>query len=280
MSAPLNPYSSSSIYPKTDFPSPTWHRDEKSGVITRVKTKRVNGLLSSYTTAYNLSELIGSGGQGTVYSLKPNGTGKTKAVKRGNSCEKDYAYSFLWPKNAPGLLMRPKALFSDQTTKLLVMHKYDCNLKECISSLTHEQKLDAIYQISRGVSRLKKLGIKHNDIKLSNIAYDKMKNRYDLIDFGVAKISKKEIKFHKSLKSSWSLDELSLSKIIDRILFPDVDYVNTMSDKLVAISQLGYSTKVTEYLQEYFAHKDFTPDKIADLFLKAIDEFRRHKSKM
>lgn len=170
---------------QTSFQVNYWQYDSKSGFLTRIKGQPLEERIQSYA----LTILLGSGMSGDVYRCTPNSS-RDKAIKfsmEGESIKNEFELSLLWPKDSVGLLIQPKAYFSNRLRDFFIMHLYDGNLRDILESLDLKNRVEVLCQISQGLVTLHDLNISHEDIHLQNIFYDKRKNRYDLGDFGLSK---------------------------------------------------------------------------------------------
>ncbi len=101
--------------------------------------------------------------------------------------KEEFNIPFSWPNYTVGLSLHPKGFIPSAAPyipEMIVMPKYDGTLKNYLTKLSIRERLDAICQISTGLKTLHALGLFHNDLNLSNIAYHIENKRFDIIDFG------------------------------------------------------------------------------------------------
>lgn len=259
--------------PLISFPPSVWNLDDKSGMVSRIKSKIIDGKVSAFKTQYTISDELGSGCYGTVFLLKPEGNTKPKAVKIIKETPIDeYGLSSQWPKNTVGLALPPKAHLRNKSYSLIIMHKYDCSMSYCLSKklLTPQQRLQAIYQISLGLQRLHALGTVHRDIGLKNILCDLEKNRFALADFGES-ISTNA--FPKESQTYFSKDIRHLIlRVIKPIIFGDNYRLKSLDQEFELIDKLPFSNTFKKQLHE-FEFTKFSNQETASFFEKCLQEF-------
>ncbi len=263
-------YKSQKIAEHPSLPKTTWHVEPNSAYsVTRIKTKIVDGKPVTSSTTYEVIDAVGSSySSSMVFIIGPKGgKGKPKVMKVVGSCKHEYEIAQLWKNKTVGLMISPKAHLVDDDKELLIMHKYDGTLYERILNLTPEQKLEAICQISSGLADLHSLKINHSDIKLTNILYDKRKNRYDIIDFEYSQTPKNNIPNRRDDIEDFR--EVIHSILSDRKYTPQELRLNEKS-----ISKLGYSEEVLKYIKDVATHKNYSAQAISHLFHKALEEYR------
>ncbi len=74
-----------------------------------------------------------------------------------------------------------------QTAKMileecLIMRKYEMTLDRALPSVSKNERLEAMLQISKGLADLHGMGIAHRDVHLNNMMYDTRRNAWYLID--------------------------------------------------------------------------------------------------
>lgn len=171
----------------------TWHQDTQDKIWRQKASK---------STSYTLDRIVGAGSQGKVYLLHCDSGGKGKIAKiASSSLKNDFDVSRRYPHRAVGLMLRAKAYLQTTKCTMIIMHKYESNMKPLISTMTTKQKVEAICQLCKGIAQLHALDIVHRDIELSNIFYDRAKNRYDIGDFGYAITSQNDIEKKGDLRT-------------------------------------------------------------------------------
>lgn len=240
-----------------------WFKDESSDRIGRIKGIQQNNLK---LTNYEFKEMLGSGAVGTVFALRPQGGGKAKAAKvvygYRDLLQKEFEIYLMWPKNAVGLPLRPKAYFNEKekTCEILIMHKYDSDIKDILSQLTPQEKIEAICQASQGLATLHNLGISHGDLHLGNILYEKQKKRFDLADFNLSVVMKDEATFNALVKID--LNDFK-ETVIKTILFKEKEDGKSEREYLL---ELGYSDQAVKHLIEYLENPDAAAEQIYKIF--------------
>ncbi len=238
--------------------SSTWQYDQSQ--FSRVKPNKETA--TSQTINYVKDSCLGSGLYGSVYVLKPDEkTAKTKAIKfsdqKSHSVKYEYDICLKWPKGTRGLLLRPKAYFETFFTDCYIMHQYDGTLADLLYQLTAKEKIEAIDQLCQGVMSLHELGIAHRDIHLSNVFYDKNRNRFDLGDFGCAKVSKlnsKDLSFgiqKDIVHLREHIESILLGKQLDAmtlLLAADCDRYNQRIHRVEELTNLGFSLELSQLL--------------------------------
>lgn len=269
-----------------DSTSSIWHQDSAGDIWRQKGNEKV---------CYKFDQVVGFGTQGKIWTIiRESGNGKTKIAKVSSTLLKnEYEASLKYPKNALGLVLRAKAYISG-THQIIIMHKYDGDLASLISTMTNNQKIEAVYQLCKGILTIHTLNISHRDIHLGNIFYDKIKNRYDLGDFGYSTESKEEkfklnditllkktiesiligkepdpvfvpVNFTKNTSSSNNNDNQDeilglLEEIFSKnvLTVPSSDYVQRLKTK-EDVMLLGYSDEVADLIMNFMNH---TPDNI------------------
>lgn len=149
------------------------------------RNKKVND--TNELTTYLFGERLGGGASGSVTVLKPmEGNQRFKACKGStDNLTREFKLHQLWENKSEGLSIHPKALFCVGKAYYMIMHKYEHTLLELLQTqeFGREEKLQAICQISKGLSTLHSLQIAHGDLFGTNVMND-AKGRYDIIDFG------------------------------------------------------------------------------------------------
>lgn len=166
--------------------------------VTRTKNLKTGSETVNQITNYRFGRKLGDGACGSVDLLIPiEGGGNRKAHKHSSfDLKEEFEIMKKWENKTEGLSIHPKAyLPSDgQFDNIIILHKYDKTLSQLVypgnDEINYLERINAICQVSKGVSTLHSLSITHNDIYDCNIMYDIKLKRYDLIDFGRAKIIK------------------------------------------------------------------------------------------
>ncbi len=263
-----NEHAHPSHFPAEDS-SVKWQRiSEKE--IQRLKVKIVDGQLQADVTKYQIGGRMAKGKYGAVSLLRPEGKGKTKAIKRfkdryfTNRREniKEFEIMHLWPNGAVGLILHPKGFISGQSVKdeVLIMHSYDYSMSIAIYFLSLQQRVEAVCQIIQGLITLHNLGIVHRDLHDGNVLYDKRKNRFDISDFGGAR-TKNELgdEFEKEVNQKDIPDLVALIKFI---LFRDRE-----AEDVETIQDMGFSRQVSEMIYTIlFASKNLKVEEILERF--------------
>ncbi len=141
---------------------------------------------------YSFFQSLGTGTRGVVWELRTK-EGKMQAVKLNYSplsIQEEFRIPFSWPNYTLGLSLHPKGFIpavAPYIPEMIIMPKYDGVLKNLLPNLSAAGRLDAIVQVSSGLATLHRLGLFHDDLSLSNIAYHLATKRFDIIDFGKTK---------------------------------------------------------------------------------------------
>lgn len=141
---------------------------------------------------YSFFQCLGMGCGGVVWGLRTK-EGKMQAVKLNYSplsIKEEFSIPFSWPNYTTGLSLHPKGFIpavAPYIPEMIIMPKYDGDLRNYLPKLSPEDRLDAIVQVSSGLATLHRLGLFHDDLSLSNIAYHTENKRFDIIDFGKTK---------------------------------------------------------------------------------------------
>ncbi len=214
---------------------------------------------------------LGSGFNGQVYLLQPEGKEKRKAkavkVSSNESLLHELKISLLWPLNTVGLMIRPKAHLTTEIGEMLIMHKYDSPLNKIYMTLSSEQKLEALYQVSFGLAMLHSLKITHGDIKIENILYDKLKNRYDLSDFEYSRVNNEEERKY---------DIKCLMSVIHSILFGSSQTYETSNLKYYqdTLLKIGYSPIVIDLILDILMQDNYSAAEICRQCCIALEKFK------
>ena len=254
------------------IPSAKWEYDQCTDQISRVKTKVVNGQSFTATTKYQIdtNTLLGVASC-LVRPLKPEVDGKIKAVKMGTTeyitLKQEHHISCQWPNKTMGLMIHSKAWLKIDWCEVLIMHKYDNSLCDIVETLTSDEKLEAITQISYGLVKLHELGIAHDDLKFANILYDKQKNRYDIADFGYAKFLK-NIKSKEDRTKLINNDIQELKTMIRRILGGRVENkpCPTLVELYDMLPLMGYSLNLRKTILDTITNTRYGALEIAQRF--------------
>ncbi len=268
---------------KKPLPSTTWQIDPKTDKISRIKTKVIDGKEVTSTTKYKMGKRLGAGFGGEVFRFEPEVDGKAKAVKIlygatlgfYMSLKREYDISLQWPDKTAGLQLRPKARLRNNNIDVLIMHEYNAKLDNIVSSLTPEEILNAICQISSGLAELHKRNIVHADVKMENILYDSKKNRYDLIDLGLSKsITKSKSEWADvvgSIDIGKNTDLDKLQYVIEGIFY---GHKQPYGDYKEYIPEIGYLPAVNELILRAMASIHLGADVCCKLFEMAREEFQ------
>ena len=247
-----------------------WYYSKHEKKLWRVK-------FSKFDAHYNINREMGHGISAIVSLFKSEQMGECEAVKFSNGphhpVKPEYEISLKWPKGATGLLLRPKAYFSDPLCDFFVMHAYDTAIKKILFQFCIKERIEAIYQVCQGVTTLHNLGIAHRDIHLANIFYDKDKNRFDLGDFGLAITSETN---KKEFDSGVNKDICDLKESIESILLgeePDrwlrlkngyKQQLNILED----ILKLGFNLESSRLILDFMNSVPKNAEEILNIFKK------------
>lgn len=252
---------------QTSFQVNYWHYDPRSGSLTRIKGEPLEERVQAYTSTL----LLGSGISGDVYKFTANNS-RDKAIKFsivGGSVKNEYEISLLWPKYSVGLLIQPKAYFSNTMRDFFVMHLYGGTLRDILETLDLKKRVEVLYQLSHGLVTLHDLNISHEDIHLQNIFYDERKNRYDLADFGLSK--RKETFNNFSLENDLMFFYQTMESILIgceppamNLLEPYKRRINHLDD----ILKLGFDEEPARLILELIESPDLTARQYLEAFSK------------
>lgn len=241
------------------------------------KEKKISKVNLEDTDIYQRVRCLGAGISGSVILYQSDPKGKEKAVKFSNGThhlvKTEYVISLSWPKNAIGLLLRPKAYFREDIYDLYIMHKYDSPIKDLIYDLTLQEKIEAICQLCQGIATLHELKIAHRDVHLANVFYDKDMGRFDLGDFGQAiTLNAGQVRLEIGIDK----DLRDLKECIESILLgEEVDSLQRMMEgyrqrlnTFEEVSKLGFDVKVTWMIYDFMTSPKQEAKTIVNIFKK------------
>ncbi len=241
------------------------------------------------TRCYTIDQKVGSGGFSNVWTIIPKEakSGKTKIAKIAryyetelNHFPDEYLVSSKYPDKSVGLMLKTKAyLDNGKDKKILIMHKYDGDINIIISTMTKEEKIEAIWQLAKGLSTLHELGIIHGDFGFQNIFYHKIKNRYDIADFGYS-IDVGSERFDSLNSDSLNDDIRHFKSNVECILvgkkveFPIGHSCYKRSLKTeIDVMRLGYSEKVASLIIDFMNNTPDNMRQICEIFDKVKEAF-------
>lgn len=261
-------------YSQVQPTSTKWHCNKTGSIFTRIKYKETAGKGYLLETCYKIDKRLSSGGIGgigEVFLLKPiEGTTKAKAIKITGvwvDLEYEYSLSLSLINKTVGLAIHPKAYFSSDKQKMIIMPKYDGTVAAISSALSLEEKLNAIYQISFGLSKLHERDIIYGDLKLTNVLYNSTKSRYDIIDFGGSYLNSG---YDKANECGDLRDNIACV-----LMGIDYEYSPSENEIRESLSTSGYSQKVSILLFDLVTNKSYNS---ADIYTKSkliLEEYKK-----
>lgn len=244
---------------------------------------------------YDFERLIGFGLRGKVYLVSSKQKEyKSKAAKILVSqienfkqfATEEFQIGFLFPNKTRGLMLHPKALLfgnyhpesrENIEVALIVMHLYDCSLSRRLNEMEPHDDVEAVCQLSEGLTYLHSKDIVHCDIHKGNVFFDKKKNRYDLADFGSSQIKGKlrnKVFTFEKLRRGDIHEFLSLV----RFIFNKASY--KFAPDVTCLLERGYSKPIAVQIFQFLDNKNnrnLSADEIRRFF-NQIDEMMNLKS--
>ncbi|MFH4978893.1 hypothetical protein AB6A40_005602 [Gnathostoma spinigerum] len=169
-----------------------------------------------------IGDILGSGTFGTVYSVEcRRRPGKIYAMKEltRNSLPKYIATELRILQQCGGVhnVMRMHAAHRDKDRVFIVMDYFEhSNIKDVIQTITIQEITEYMRNLLLALRYLHAKGIIHRDIKPSNFLYDRTRNRFSLIDFGLCQETVSSLSYRKRSSNDKTVCSQFLVTFFDR----------------------------------------------------------------